>query len=276
MPTASVSRSLPPPPVPGAGDRWALFLDVDGCLLEFADEPDGVLVPPSLHALLQRLQRALGGALALVSGRALADLDRLFAAPAWAMAGLHGHELRGADGAPRAATSDPAQQAHMRQAVHALAARLEGVQIEDKKHAIALHCRRAPGQLAALRAAAEALAAELPGYDLQPGNLVMEFKPAGVDKGRAVDELLAQAPFAGRTPVVLGDDLTDEHAFAAADRAGGISVRVGSREPTQAKFTLPSPSAVHAWLARVADALEHPQGEPIHAHVVGGHAEGQA
>lgn len=275
MPTTPFPSSLPAPPLPAAQDRWALFLDVDGCLLEFADQPDDVLVSPSLGALLQRLQRALGGAMALVSGRALAELDRLFGSPGWAMAGLHGHELRGVDGTPRGMPSDPVQQAHMRQAAHALAARLEGVQLEDKQHAIALHCRRAPEQLATLRAAAEALAGKLPGYDLQPGNLVMEFKPAGVDKGRAVDALLAQAPFAGRTPVVLGDDLTDEHAFAAANRAGGLSVRVGSREPTQAKFTLPSPPAVHAWLARVADALEHPQGEPIHAHVVGGHPAGR-
>src|SRR5690606_13349993 len=130
--------------------------------------------------------------------------------PGWTLAGLHGYELRHADGRRRGSAVDPADQARMRTQVRALAARLDGVQLEDKQYAMALHCRRSPERLPALRAAAEALAAALPGYELQPGNLVMEFKPAGVDKGRAVAELMRQPPFAGRVPVYLGDDLTDE------------------------------------------------------------------
>jgi trehalose 6-phosphate phosphatase len=236
-----------------------LFLDVDGCLLEFADDPAAVFVSPRLPALLQALHDRLDGALALVSGRGVKDLDRLFDAPPWAMAGLHGYELRYDDGRHRELAADPDDQARMRAAVQALADRLDGVQLEDKQHAMALHCRRAPDRLPALRAAAEAVAAELPGYELQPGNLVMEFKPTGMDKGRAVDELMRQPPFAGRTPVYLGDDLTDEHAFDAVNRAGGTSVRVGQREPTRARFTLPSPAAVQAWLERVRDAPGHGQ-----------------
>jgi trehalose 6-phosphate phosphatase len=260
--------------LPRPDQRWALFLDVDGCLLEFVDDPAAVCVSPALRALLQALHAALGGALALVSGRRLTDLDRLFGTPPWALAGLHGHDLRLADGRVREFSVDPADQARMRAAVLALAARMEGVQLEDKQHAMALHCRRGPERLPALREAAEATIATLPGYELQPGNLVMEFKPAGMDKGRVVDELMRQAPFAGRMPVYLGDDLTDEHAFASVNRAGGLSVRVGDREPSHARFTLPSPAAVHAWLERVRDALGHgpddPKGVSIDADSGGG------
>lgn len=271
---ASVSAALPAPPLPRPDQSWALFLDVDGCLLEFVDDPAAVVVSPSLHTLLHALHDHLGGALALVSGRGVDDLDRLFRAPPWALAGLHGYEQRRPDGRRRDVAVDPADQARMRAAVQALAAQLDGVQLEDKHHAIALHCRRDPDRLPALREAAQAVAATLPGYELQPGNLVVEFKPAGMDKGRAVDELMEQPPFAGRMPVYLGDDLTDEHAFMAANRTGGLSVRVGDREPTHARFTLPSPVAVHAWLEQVRDALghgpDHPKGVFIDADSGGG------
>lgn len=256
---ASVSAPLPAPPLPGPDQSWALFLDVDGCLLAFEDDPAAVVVSPPLRTLLQTLHDRLDGALALVSGRGVSDLDRLFGTPPWALAGLHGYQLRDGQGRQRELAVDPADQARMRAAVQALAARLDGVQLEDKQHAMALHCRRAPQHLATLREAAQAVAADLPGYELQPGNLVMEFKPTGMDKGSAVAELLQQPPFAGRLPVYLGDDLTDEHAFAAVNEAGGMSVRVGSREPSHARFTLSSPASVHAWLERVRDALGHGQ-----------------
>lgn len=259
------SAPLPAPPLPRPTQRWALFLDVDGSLLDFADDPAAVVVSPVLHAALQALYEQLDGALALVSGRGVADLDRLFHAPGWALAGLHGYELRHADGRQRELAVAPQDQARMRAAVQALAARLDGVQLEDKQHAMALHCRRNPERLPALREAAQTVAATLPGYELQPGNLVMEFKPAGMDKGRVVEELMQTPPFAGRVPVYLGDDLTDEHAFDAVNRAGGISVRVGGREPSQARFTLPSPHAVHAWLDQVRDALDRHAGVSIDA-----------
>lgn len=268
-PCSTARTTLPAPPLPDA--RCALFLDVDGCLLDFNDDPRAVTVSPALRILLQRLHEALDGALALVSGRGVAELDRLFGAPAWALAGLHGFELRYADGRHREIAADPAAEQHMRAKVAALADRLDQVQLEDKQQAMALHCRRAPAQLPALRKAAEALIDQLPGYELQPGNLVMEFKPAGMDKGQAVAELLRTPPFAGRRPVYLGDDLTDEHGFAVANDHQGLSIRVGSREPTVARFTLPSPGAVHTWLARVLEALAmpDPQGVAVHADRVG-------
>jgi trehalose 6-phosphate phosphatase len=266
MATPAIARAhhdpLPPPPLPDAGTRWAIFLDVDGTLLDFADDPLAVRPDAALVELLHALHQKLDGALALVSGRELADLDRLFAASHWAAAGLHGLQLRHADGSRREFTVAPAQQAHMRNVARSLAARFDGVQLEDKHAAIALHCRRAPAQLPALHEAAIAVMTHLPGYELQPGNLVLEFKPAGVDKGRAVLELLRRAPFAGRRPVYLGDDLTDEHAFASVNARDGLSVRIGLREPSLAAFTLPGPAAAEAWLTGVLDAL---RGAPVHA-----------
>lgn len=252
--------ALPTPPIPAATARWAMFFDVDGTLLEFADDPSAVSTSASLLALLHALHGALGGALALASGRALGDLDRLFNYPSWAAVGLHGLELRHADGAHRPVDIGAAEQSRMRDAARALAARFDGIQVEDKGVAIALHCRHVPRQLPALRAAAQAAAEQLSGYEVQAGNLVVEFKPTGIDKGQAVMELLQHAPFTNRQPVYLGDDLTDEYAFARVNEAHGISVRVGSREPTLAQFTLSDPTAVKAWLRRVLTAIT--EGKP--------------
>lgn len=261
MHDATRRPALPPPPLPAAGERWALFLDVDGTLLGFRDDPAAVTAPPPLRGLLERLQQRLDGALALVSGRSVDDLARLFGA-GWTMAGLHGLERRGADGRRHDVAVEPARVEHLRREAAALAERLEAVQLEDKGIAVAFHCRRAPHRYEAMRAAAAALVARLDGYELQAGDLVAEIKPAGMDKGAAVRDLLAAPPFAGRMPVYLGDDLTDEHGFAAAREVGGLAVRVGHRTPTAATFTLPSPAAVQAWLVRVLDALR--AGDPPH------------
>lgn len=249
------SEPLPPPPLPQASERWALFLDVDGTLLDFHDDPAGVAVSPDLFALLRDLYTKLDGALALVSGRGVDDLDRLFGHPGWAMAGLHGLQLRGADGVRRDQPIEPAARDLLQQRAEALVATLTDIQLEDKGIAIALHCRRSPEQYEVMREAARQLVEGIEGYELQAGNLVMEIKPAGMDKGKALDTLLPSAPFAGRRPVYVGDDLTDEHALDAARRAGGFGIRVGDRTPTAAQFTLPSPAAVQHWLLRVYDAL---------------------
>lgn len=259
---------LPAPALPCTGATWALLLDVDGTLLDFVDDPHAVRVSPGLLALLHALHRATAGAMALVSGREIDDLDRIFARPRWAAIGMHGLELRHAHGGFRRLTVPQMQQARMHREALALAARFEGVQVENKQLAVALHCRQSPDQLDRLREAAAALVTRLPGYELQPGNQVLEFKPAGMDKGQAVRELLQHEPFAGRVPVYLGDDLTDEHAFAAVNQRQGISIRVGDREPSAAHFTLPDPAATEAWLTRVLDALTH--GALTHARLPDG------
>lgn len=250
----SPGATLPSPPLPAAGERWALFLDVDGTLLEFADDPRAVTADSPLIALLQKLHAVLDGALALVSGRTLPELDRVFGNPAWTLVGLHGLDLRRADGSRRQFPVAAADQQGMRAAVQELARAFPGVHREAKGVAAALHCRRAPEQFPRLLVAARDVARGLPGYELQPGNLVVEFKPSGTDKGRAVAELLHKAPFAGRRPVYLGDDLTDERAFALVNGADGISVRVGWREPSAARYMLPGPQAVQEWLRGVPAA----------------------
>lgn len=263
---------LPAPPLPAPGERWALLLDVDGTLLGFHDDPAAVTVAAGLRRRLHSLHQALDGALALVSGRALADLDRLFGEP-WAMAGLHGLELRHANGRRHDTPVDPASRDQLRQRARQLARTLDGVQLEDKGSAIALHCRRYPDRYDALLAAAAELADSLEGYELQAGDLVTEIKPEGMDKGKAVHALLAHPPFRDRRPVYLGDDLTDEHAFAAVASLRGLPVRVGHRTPTAARFTLPSPAAVQHWLACVHDAIQ--QGAPSHAFRNAGDPSGQ-
>jgi trehalose 6-phosphate phosphatase len=242
---------LPLPPLPDPHARWAVFLDVDGTLLDFDDDPGAVRVGPIVLHTLAALRDALDGALALVSGRRLADLDRLFGASGWAAAGLHGLERRRADGRELDVRSDPATRDALRLGATALAAALPGVRLEDKGACIALHFREAPQHADALRRQVSELAAQLDGYEVQPGDHVFELKPAGIDKGRAIAAFLDEPPFAGRTPVYLGDDLTDEHAFAVVNARGGVSVRVGDRAPSAARFTLHNPAAVQTWLDRV-------------------------
>lgn len=269
-PLMPASTPLPAPPLPVAHEAWAVFLDVDGSLIDFADRPERVHVSKTLLNLLSPLHMALGGALALVSGRRIEDLQRLFGAPSWAMAGVHGLQLRHADGARRDIELDHAEQQRLRHAANSLVARVPQVMLEDKGIAIALHDRSGDPGMRALREASEALLKELPDYELQLGHRVVEFKPAGMDKGRAVAELLARPPFQGRMPVYVGDDFTDEHGFATANLENGISIRVGQREPSLAQYTLSGPTAVQAWLARVLYALgvtlddQHPGGSRRH------------
>ncbi|HXH04127.1 MAG TPA: trehalose-phosphatase [Candidatus Competibacteraceae bacterium] len=251
--------ALAPPPLPAPSARWALFLDVDGTLLELAPTPAAVRVDPELIELLSRLHEALQGALALISGRALPDIDRLFAPLRLNAAGQHGLERRGADGNSVRITADAVLTAEIRRRARALAAAHPGVLLEDKGGCLALHYRARPELAAALADACCAVVAASAGlYELQPGHCVYELKPAGADKGQAVEAFLAEAPFAGRLPVMVGDDLTDEHAFASVNRLGGISVRVGTRSPSAACHVLPQPAAVHHWLAQVLDRLTRP------------------
>lgn len=240
---------LPTPPLP-ACSTLALFLDLDGTLIEFADRPDAVVVAAGLPPLLRALRERLDGALALISGRALHDIDALLDIGG-AAAGLHGGEIRYVDG--RRMTLHRADETRLDELyarAAAFAAAWPGIVVEPKPHALALHYRTAPQAAAAVREMAAVLQDRAgDGYMLQPGNHVVELKPAGVDKGGAVEALMRSAPFAGRTPWVLGDDLTDEHAFVSAHAHGGAGIVVGPRRPTAARYALADPQAAHAWLA---------------------------
>jgi trehalose 6-phosphate phosphatase len=235
----------PRPPAPA--DDWALFLDVDGCLLDFADAPDAVTVPASLHATLQRLSQRMQGALALVSGRSLLRIDELFAPMRLPAAGLHGLERRSTV-AQLASPPVPPALATIHDEARRVAAAWPGTLVEDKGPALGLHWRAEPRAATALRTFAEAVLPRLPGYRLQHGDHVVELRPSAGDKGAAILALLEEAPFRGRVPVFVGDDLTDESGFAVVNAHGGLSVLVGHREPSAAHYALRDPAAVRAWL----------------------------
>jgi trehalose 6-phosphate phosphatase len=234
--------------LPPLAPDWAFFLDVDGTLLEHAERPDEVRVQPPVLRLLEALRRGTGGAVALISGRAIADLDRLFVPLVLPLAGQHGVERRDAAGRLHR-HAFPAELLRWAAArIGEFAARHEGLLFEDKGYNLALHFRLAP-QLAgaaqsAVRAAAEQLGGE---FEVQEGRMVVELKPSGRDKGVAIEEFMREAPFAGRTPVFVGDDLTDEYGFGVVNRLGGYAVKVGAGQ-SAAPFRLADAAAVRAWL----------------------------
>lgn len=234
-------------------ERWALFLDIDGCLLDLAPTPDEIRVPPQLPRAVERLRMKLGGALALVTGRGLGYVDNLFDPFPFPIAGLHGAEMRGPDGRMIEAPVSPAF-AELKAGLAEAAKAMPGVLIEDKGGAVAAHYRLAPQYELALgetmRAFSEAAG---PDYALQLGKMVYEIRPARASKGDAVERFLSAPPFAGRLPLAFGDDLTDESMFAVVNARGGLSFRVGRPDAqTCAQGTIPSPGDVRAMIARAA------------------------
>ena len=227
----------------------ALFLDVDGTLLDIAPRPDAVQVPDGLVADLDALRRAGSGALALVSGRAVAVLDALFAPLRLPAMGGHGTQMRLEPDA--AIEAETLIDARLADALRHLPARLPGVLAEDKGTAFALHYRARPDAGPALRKAIAEALEDARGLDILDGHFVFEVKPAAIDKGTAVAAAMARAPFAGRHPVFIGDDVTDEFAFRAVNALGGTAIAVGRMRPG-ARFVLPGPAAVRALIARLA------------------------
>jgi trehalose 6-phosphate phosphatase len=236
----------------------ALFLDLDGVLAPIAPTPDAVGPDPARRARLSRAEAALGGRVAVLSGRAVADLDRILEGAPAAVAGLHGLERRRAGGPVLRAPAPPGLPA-ARAAAAAFAADRPGLLVEDKGLAVALHHRLAPDLGPALADFAAGLAAAS-GLVLQPGSMVFELRAPGPDKGDALRAFMAEPPFAGAVPLFVGDDLTDEHGFAAAADLGGAGVLVGPPRPTRAAAGLSDPAAVAGWidaaLARGAFILE--------------------
>jgi trehalose 6-phosphate phosphatase len=240
---------LRPPPAAILGGV-ALFLDFDGTLVELADTPGAIDVPASLPTLLQRLSARLAGRLAIVSGRAIADLDSHLGRCGIAVSGSHGLELRFADGShlPLAA---PGGLAEAREALGHLAAADPRLLVEEKPASVALHFRRAPERSSELEALAAALA-ERTGLAVQPGKMVVELRPHGADKGDALRRLMREPVFAGARPLFVGDDLTDEHAFAAAAELGGAGILVGAQRPTAAAWRLDGVADAARWLKEAA------------------------
>lgn len=230
----------------------AILLDVDGTLLDIASTPSGVEVSRRLKWALARLVELTGGALALVSGRRLPDLDRLFAPLALAAVACHGAEIRLRGFEPATRIGVPIDDA-LKQRLAAVASRAHGVLFEDKDYTVALHYRLAPEQGEMIRKALGRIRADDPtaAIEFLPGKAVIEVKRLSFNKGTGVRELMAHAPFMGRRPVFVGDDITDEAVFAVLPEFGGIGLSVGRRIPGLAGF-FSKPEEVRQWIFKLA------------------------
>jgi len=240
--------------MPKLNDRtaWALFLDIDGTLLDLAPTPCGVIIPPDLPELLEQLEQKLSGALALISGRSLDDIDRLLGWNGDA-AGIHGAQWRRGGHPPVQATALPSS---LIAAITAGASRLQGIVVEHKPGSAALHFTAVPDRADDVRALANRMiaTAEVP-LRLLHGKGVVEIVPAHAGKGSAIERFMRKPPYVGRRPVFIGDDVTDEDGFAAVNRLGGVSLHVGDSR-TAARHRLTSPEAVRRWLTKLNTRLK--------------------
>ena len=242
------------PPAPSL--NWAYFLDVDGTLINIADTPDAVQVDQALLELIANLHSASGGAVALVSGRMISDLHSLLGLPQLPLSGLHGLERRDSTGRLWIHAAPPTAKCAIKEALAPVIARHPGLLLEDKGLTLALHYRMVPNLAGYVhKIMSELLSSKGQGLELQRGKCVVEIKPAGIDKGSAVAEYLAELPFKGRRAVFIGDDLNDEHGFAEVNKMDGISIKVG-KGASCARFRLPNVMAVHGWLGEALRGKE--------------------
>lgn len=239
------SVDLPPPPF-DLSRRSALFLDLDGTLAPIMPRPDDVGPDPRRARMLARLRETFGGRVAVVSGRALSDLDHILGDGVPAIGAVHGLVRRSADGIIADREPHPGLE-DARRILGELAHCERGLLFEDKGLSVALHYRNAPGCAEAVIEAAERLS-QATGLVLQLGDMVAELRTPGADKGAAVRAFLREAPFIGASPVFIGDDLTDEDGFTAAKRLGGFGILVGAARPTEARYRLENTQAVFQWL----------------------------
>lgn len=234
---------------------WALFLDVDGTLLPLAETPDAVVVSARLRPILRRLVVAFDGAVALISGRSVAGLDRLFDPLRLPAAGLHGLERRDAAGVMHKLVGDTGLD-EVREPLRAFAAAHPGVLLEDKGSALALHYRRAPAAETAARHLATDLAkAASNRLRVLDGKMMIEITSPLADKGMAITAFMSEAPFAGRRPVFVGDDVTDEDGFDAVNKLGGYAIRVGAAGTSVAAYQFADVASVVDWLDALPSQL---------------------
>jgi trehalose 6-phosphate phosphatase len=225
--------------------RAALLLDLDGTLLDIAPTPEAVVVPPGLIASLRALRTRLGGALAMISGRPVEQIEALLPDAVTAIVGEHGAAIRPAPGAALERHDLPMPPDAWFAAGARIAAAHPGALFERKAHGFVLHYRGAPEAGPALREAMAALVDGSDRFGMTPARMAWELRPNGADKGSAVRGVMARAPFAGRLPVFIGDDVTDEDGIAEAQRQGGAGLRVPE--------VFGAPAGVRAWLRDAAD-----------------------
>lgn len=234
---------------------WAWFLDLDGTLLDIAASPMAVSVPPGLVSTLASLRAGAKGALAIVSGRPAQQVRMLLEPLRPATAGLHGLEMVSPDGIRHGPGVTLPPVGGLRSMLQDAVMTMPGVELENKGPTIALHYRGAPAAEPALRRLAAAAVERHPGFEILDGKMILEFRPAAIDKGVAVRRFMAQPPFAGRVPVFIGDDRTDEDAFAVVAEIGGVTIHVGDGRGSSAAWTIESPTALRLWLAECAESL---------------------
>lgn len=225
--------------------RAALMLDMDGTLVDLAPTPDAVVVERGLPEALAALRDALGGALAIVTGRPVETVDRLFGSAVATVAGEHGGAFRYASGGTIERLDLPSPPASWVKAAETLAGSFPGALLERKARGFALHYRQAPEAREVFHAALEALLATSPGFELHPAHMLWEVRPLGADKGGAVAVLMRRAPFSGRVPVFIGDDVTDEDGMRECRKHGGAGYRVDE--------VFGDPAGVRSWLQRSAE-----------------------
>src|SRR5471032_166183 len=247
--TGPASHALPPPL-----DQTALLLDIDGTLLDLAPTPREVWVPPDLAKTLNRLLEKTSGALALVSGRSLNDIDLIFAPEQFPAVGGHGAEMRITTENESVATHAPPLDKDLKKRLAAIAQLSPGILLEDKGYSLALHYRLAPHAEKAIYAAVSLIRADLPNAPIEvlPGKYVCEIKHSGFTKASGVLELMTHEPFKGRRPVFIGDDVTDETVFAIMPDLGGLAFSVGRRAHGVAGH-FDEPRDVREWLAHLLD-----------------------
>lgn len=235
-------------------DSCAFLLDIDGTLLDLARTPREVWVPPGLAATLHALHDRTKGALALVSGRSLNDIDLIFAPDRFPGVGGHGAEMRLSTDGEAVATHAPPMDQELKRRLAAIARLSPGILLEDKGYSLALHYRLAPHAEKAIYEAVSLIRADLPNAPIEvlPGKCVCEIKQAGFDKATGVRELMTHEPFRGRRPIFIGDDVTDESVFAIMPDLGGLAFSVGRRATGVAGY-FEEPRDVRAWLKRLID-----------------------
>jgi trehalose 6-phosphate phosphatase len=242
--------------LPAASSNWALFLDIDGTLLDIAAAPEAVVIPPRLPEALAAAAEALGGALALVSGRPITWIDRMFAPLCLPTAGQHGAEIRLAGDKPVQVIVKVPNLAPVRLRAAAIAGALPGVLVEEKTYGVALHYRNVPQAATELRSRMKRLVLELGDrFELLSGKMVLEIRSAMAWKERAVEAFMEVQPFAGRVPVFIGDDTTDHDAFRAARRRGGHAVQVGPGPEGIADWSVEGPWMIRDWLEALPQQL---------------------
>ena len=243
-----------PAVLPKAQPDWAFFLDIDGTLLALAATPAGVTMDSGLKQTLVQLRTATGGAIALISGRQIGEVDRLFAPLRLPTAGQHGIERRDGSGVVHRYAAPSYRFGEIKSKLAPLLARHPGLLLEEKSLTLAIHYRQAPSLGGHLHRLLRELVNSAADLRLQPGKMVVEIIPMGSDKGITITQFMSESPFRGRIPVFLGDDVTDEYGFSVVNAMTGHSIKVGPGR-SAARWRLPDVHAVRSWLEQCANTL---------------------